>query len=69
MTLVAHREATEVLFDKMTASIYAGLVEVADEADEDDEMDYNFSGKSMTGKKWICSRCKQLNDPQDGYES
>ena len=68
MTLVAHREATEVLFDKMTASIYAGLVEVADEADENDEMDYNFAGKNMTGKKWICSRCKQLNDPQDGYE-
>ena len=30
MTLVTHKEATEVLFDKMTASIYAGLVEVAE---------------------------------------
>ena len=68
MTLVTHKEATQILFDKMSNSIYAGLVEVAEEAKENDDMDYNFAGQNMTGNKWICTRCKTLNDPQEDYE-
>ena len=44
MSLVTHKEATQILFDKMAKSIYEGLVEVAEEAKENDDTDYNFSG-------------------------
>ena len=65
-TLVTLREAMETHFDKLAASILAGLPEV-EEGNEEDKMDYNFSGKNMTNKQWVCKTCKQVNDGADPY--
>ena len=69
MKLVTHKEATQILFDKMMDSIQAGLTEVAQEKKTGDTMDYNFSGQSMTSNKWICKRCTSINGGDDDYEA
>ena len=64
--LVTLKEAMETHFDKLASSILAGLPEV-EETNEEDKMDYNFVGKNMTNKQWVCKKCKSVNDGVDPY--
>ena len=67
MVLVTLKDVVQTHFDKLMASIFAGLTEIAEETKEEDEMDYNFSGEDMNNKGWVCTRCNSVNNGEDPY--